>query len=135
MDSQLSSGMVVAGRYTLERCINTAGIGSVWRACDEQTGRTCALRLAEGTGHNVFELAARYSAEVEINERIRCENVVDILDHGEWNGMPYLVIEHVDGEDLATCLRREIFLQPKIAYRLLAQTARALARAHAAGII
>jgi serine/threonine-protein kinase len=127
--------MVVAGRYTLERCINTAGIGSFWRACDEQTGSTCGLRLAEGTGHNLFELAARYNAEVEINERIRCENVVDILDHGEWNGMPYVVIEHVDGEDLASYLRREIFLQPKIAYRLLAQTARALARAHAVGIV
>ena len=135
MLSQVGADSVVAGRYTLERCINAGGIGALWRARDEQTGRTCAMRLADGTGHNIFELAARYRAEVDIIDRIRCENVVDILDYGDWNEMPYLVVEHVEGEDLATRLRREVHLTPELAYRLLAQTARALARAHAVGIV
>ncbi len=135
MQSQVGPDSVVAGRYTLERCINTGGIGSLWRARDEQTGRPCAMRLADGTGHNIFELAARYRAEVDIIERIRCENVLDIFDYGDWNDMPYLVVEHVEGEDLATRLRRERHLSPELAYRLLAQTARALARAHAVGIV
>ena len=135
MLSQVGADSVVAGRYTLERRINTAGIGSLWLACDEQTGRTCALRLADGTGHNIFELAARYRAEVDIIDRIRCENVLDILDYGDWNEMPYLVVEHLEGEDLAARLRREGHLPPEPAYRLLAQTARALARAHAVGIV
>ncbi len=135
MQSQVGPDSVVAGRYTLERCINSGGIGSLWRARDEQTGRPCAMRLADGTGHNIFELAARYRAEVDIIERIRCENVLDIFDYGDWNDMPYLVVEHVEGEDLATRLRREGHLPPELAYRLLAQTARALARAHAVGIV
>ncbi len=135
MLSQVGADSIVAGRYTLERCINTGGIGSLWLARDEQTGRSCAMRLADGTGHNVFELAARYRAEVDIIERIRCENVLDILDYGDWNEMPYLVVEHLEGEDLAARLRREGRLLPELAYRLLAQAARALARAHAVGIV
>ena len=107
----------------------------MWLARDEQTGRTCAMRLADGTGHNIFELAARYRAEVDVIERIRCENVLDILDYGDWNEMPYLVVEHLEGEDLAARLRREGHLSPELAYRVLAQTARALARAHTAGIV
>ena len=135
MQSQVGTDSVVAGRYTLERCINTGGIGSLWLVRDEQTGRTCAMRLADGTGHNIFELAARYRSEADIIERIRCENVLDIIDYGDWNEMPYLVLEHLDGEDLATRLRREGHLSAELTYRLLAQTARALARAHAVGIV
>jgi serine/threonine-protein kinase len=135
MLSQIQADSVVAGRYTLERCINVSGIESLWRARDEQTGGSCELRLADGTGHDLFELVARYRAEAEIIERIRCENVLDVLDYGDWNAIPYLVSEHVEGEDLAARLRRDGHLLPEVAYRLLAQTARALARAHAVGIV
>jgi len=128
---------VVAGRYTLERCISTGGTGALWLVRDEQTGESCALRLADGTGHNVdvLELASRYRVECEIIERIRCENVVDVMDYGNWNGIPYLVSEYLQGEDLATRIRRDGELSPERAYRLLAQAARALARAHVAGIV
>jgi serine/threonine protein kinase len=135
MVSSVSVGMVVAGRYTLERCLNTGGIGSLWLARDEQNDTSCGLRLAESSGQGIVELATRYLAEVDVVGRIRCENIVDILDYGEWNGMPFLVLEHVEGEDLSATLIHKGFMQPKAAYRIIAQTARALARAHAAGIV
>ena len=133
--SSVSVGMVVAGRYTLERCINRGGIGSLWHARDEQSDKYCGLRLAESTGQGIVELAARYLAEVDVVGRIRCENVVDVLDYGEWNGMPFLVVEHVEGEELSATLLHKGPMQPKVAYRIIAQTARALARAHASGIV
>ena len=128
---------VVAGRYTLERRISSGGYGSLWLARDEQTGQTCALRLADGSSNNldVSELAVRYRAEYDLVERIRCENVVDVMDYGDWRKMPYLVAEYLQCEDLASRLRREGKLSPEFAYRILAHTARALARAHAAGIV
>ena len=135
MVSSVTVGMVVAGRYTLERCLNTGGIGSLWLARDEQNDTPCGLRLAESSGQGIVELATRYLAEVDVVGRIRCENIVDILDYGEWNGMPFLVLEHVEGEDLSATLIHKGFMQPKAAYRIVAQTARALARAHAAGIV
>ncbi len=135
MVSSVSVGMVVAGRYTLERCINRGGIGSLWLARDEQSDSYCGLRLAEGTGQGIVELAARYLAEVDVVGRIRCENVVDVLDYGEWNGLPFLAVEHVEGEELSAVLLHKGSMQPKVAYRIVAQTARALARAHAAGIV
>lgn len=133
--SSVSVGMVVAGRYTLERCINRGGIGSLWHARDEQSDKYCGLRLAESTGQGIVELAARYLAEADVVGRIRCENVVDVLDYGEWNGMPFLVVEHVEGEELSATLLHKGHMQPKVAYRIIAQTARALARAHASGIV
>jgi len=133
--SSVSVGMVVAGRYTLERCINRGGIGSLWHARDEQSDKYCGLRLAESTGQGIVELAARYLAEADVIGRIRCENVVDVLDYGEWNGMPFLVVEHVEGEELSATLLHQGYMQPKVAYRIMAQTARALARAHASGIV
>lgn len=126
---------MVAGRYTLERCINRGGIGSLWLARDEQSDSYCGLRLAESTGQGIVELAARYLAEVDVVGRIRCENVVDVLDYGEWNGLPFLAVEHVEGDELSAVLLRNGSMQPKVAYRIVAQTARALARAHAAGIV
>ena len=128
---------VVAGRYTLERRISTAGYGSLWLARDEQTGQPCALRLADGSSNNldVSELATRYRAEYDLVERIRCENVVDVMDYGDWRRMPYLVAEYLQCEDLASQLRREGQLSPELAYRILAHAARALARAHAVGIV
>ena len=127
--------MVVAGRYTLERCLNTGGIGSLWLARDEQTDTPCGLRLAESSGQGMVELAARYLTEVDVIGRIRCENVVDILDYGDWNGMPFLVVEHVEGEELTNTIARKGPMQPKAAYRIVAQTARALARAHAVDVV
>jgi serine/threonine protein kinase len=135
MASQVAAGKLIAGRYVLDRRITAGGVGSFWRARDQWTGRACALRVADASGQDLSKLAARYRAEADMIGRIRCEHVIDILDHGEHDGAPFLVMEQVDGEDLSVCLQRYRRLRPRVAHRLLAQTAQALARAHAAGIV
>lgn len=133
--STVELGTVVAGRYVLERPMSEGGIGSLWRARDQHVGRTCALRLGDGAGLSATEVLQRFRAEAEVVAAIRCDNVLDIYEHGEWNGLPFLVTEHVEGEDLSALLRREGRLQPGFAYPILVQIARALVSAHNANVV
>jgi len=134
MVATVTVGTVIAGRYALKRRIDTAGIGSLWQAADLRSGQSRAVRIGDVTGKDPAQLAARYRAEAETVAQIRCKHVVDVLDHGEWQTIPYLVLELVEGEDLGARLRREGSLEPGETYLVVAQVASALARAHAAGI-
>lgn len=134
MVATVTVGTVIAGRYALKRRIDAAGIGSLWQAADLRSGQSRAVRIGDVTGKDPAQLAARYRAEAETIAQIRCKHVVDVLDHGEWQTIPYLVLELVEGEDLGARLRREGSLEPGETYLVVAQVASALARAHAAGI-
>ena len=61
--------------------------------------------------------------------------MVDIFDHGIWEGTPFIVMEYLEGEDLGARLERVGPLDPEQTYQILGQVARALVRAHAAGIV
>jgi eukaryotic-like serine/threonine-protein kinase len=135
MLDSLIAGMVVAGRYRLDQRFATGACGSLWHAKDETTHLPCTVRLAD-TG--VFDLRAareRFEREVQAAEALRCENVVNVLDHGEWSGMPFVVFEALQGEDLATRLRREGRLDPAQVIELVSDVAHALSRAHDLGIV
>jgi serine/threonine protein kinase len=130
-----AAGIVVAGRYALERRFASGAWGSLWHAHDETSQRNCTLRL---TGAGVLDLNAlreRFVREVRAAHALRCENVVRVLDHGEWSGAPFVVFESLSGEDLATRLRREGRLQPGQVMQVVTHVARALTRAHELGII
>jgi serine/threonine protein kinase len=128
-------GALVAERYALGRRINVQGWGSLWLARDQNTLRVCAIRLGDVATRERAELAARYRGELEAATQIRCENVVDIFDQGEWNGIPYLVMERFEGELLAERLLSQRPLDPWTTYRIVAQIACALARAHGVGVL
>ena len=133
--STVEVGMVVAERYRLERRMSEGGIGSLWRAQDLRAGYTCAVRLGDGAAGSREEILDRFRAEAEAVATIRCTHVLDVYDHGEHDELPFLVTEHVEGEDLGARLRREGRLQPSVAYDLAVQIAKALSRAHAANIV
>jgi len=134
MVATVSVGTVIAGRYALKRRIDTAGIGSLWQAADLRSGQSRTVRVGDVAGKDPAQLATRYRAEAETVAQIRCKYVVDVLEHGEWQSIPFLVLEMVEGEDLGSRLRREGALEPGETYAVVAQVASALARAHAAGI-
>ncbi|MFO7179591.1 MAG: serine/threonine-protein kinase [Pseudomonadota bacterium] len=131
----LISGMVVAGRYRLEHRLGTGAAGSLWQARDVVAGRPCSVRLADEGGLDLGVVRARFEAEARAAEALRSENVVNVLDHGEWMGMPFVVFEALEGEDLATRLRREERLDAASVHEIVCGVARALARAHELGIV
>jgi len=127
--------MIVAGRYEIERPLGHGAMAVVDLARDLELGRHVALkRLAENLARDE-ELRARFLREGRIAARLSDAHVVKVFDVGEGDGRPYIAMEHVDGETLADLLARRGTVPPDEAVRLGVQAARALAAAHAAGLV
>jgi serine/threonine-protein kinase len=127
----------LGGRYRLEDRVAAGGMGEVWRASDTLLDRIVAVKL----------LRPEYADSHEFRERLRWEGrhaallshpgVVRVYDYddGSAAGVPYLVMEYVEGPSLAAVLSAEGTLSPCRVLGLVAQAAEALACAHAAGIV
>jgi len=132
----IAEGTVVADRYQLIRKRGSGGVGSVWLARDLSLDSLCALKLIDGSSRaNEAELALRLEREAKSAAQIRGAHVIDVFEHGIWNGIPFIVMEFLEGEDLGERLTRQRKLSPEETYRIVAQVARALVRAHGAGIV
>ena len=126
---------MIAGRYSLEREIGRGGMGSVWLGRDELLGREVALkRIGMSPGASEPDLA-RAEREAKLAARVNHPHVVAVFDLVDEDDEQWLVMEHVEGLNLAALVRRDGPLPPDRAAYLLGQAAEALAEAHAAGII
>jgi serine/threonine-protein kinase len=83
----------------------------------------------------VAETRARFEREAKVVAQLRSPHVVQVLDYGECEGMPYIAMEFLEGEDLGRRLKRVGRLSSIDTYVVLAQVARALSKAHAAGLV
>ncbi|MGE0708497.1 MAG: serine/threonine-protein kinase, partial [Planctomycetota bacterium] len=121
----------IAG-YELIAELARGGMGVVYRARDA-AGREVALKLLLEQGDEA-ELE-RFLREAAVAERLRHPNVVPLLDRGRHGARPYLVMPLVTGGSLQDRLQREGPLPAPEAARLVAQVARAVAAAHAIGVL
>lgn len=130
-----ATGSIIADRYCLLRKLGAGGMGSVWLAHDQSLDSQCAVKLVDPEKAADEEVRIRFEREAKAAAQIRGANVVDIFDHGVWNGTPFIVMEYLEGEDLGARLEREGALDAEQTYQIVSQVARALVRAHAAGIV
>jgi serine/threonine-protein kinase len=127
-------GSVIAG-HRLERLVGRGGMGVVYEAVDESLDRTVALKLIAP------ELAAepgfrgRFMTESRIAASLDHPNVVPIFRAGEEDGLLFLSMRFVGGDDLRTLVDREGPLDPGRAAAVIAQVAAALDAAHARGLV
>jgi serine/threonine-protein kinase len=128
-------GLVIAERFRLNRQIGRGGMGSVWHATHLGLDVACALKFIEGQYAELPEAQARFQREAKAAAQLRSPHVVQILDHGVFEGTPYLAMELLDGEDLGKRLGRIGRLPPRDVCLIVAQVCRALTKAHAAGIV
>ncbi len=99
-------GTVLEDRYRIVAMAGRGGMGEVYRAEDLRLSQTVALKfLPESIAQNGAALA-RFHREVRIARQVSHPNVCRIFDIGEADGLPFLTMEYVDGEDLSTLLRR-----------------------------
>ena len=131
----VAPGAVVASRYILDRKLGAGGMGSVWLAYDQSLQSFCAIKVLHENQALDDELRSRFRREATVAARIHSENVVGILEHGEWQGLPYIAMEFIEGEDLDSRLSRLGKLDVYTTYELVLQLARGLHRAHACGIV
>jgi serine/threonine-protein kinase len=110
-------------------------MGEVWKAQDKVLGRIVAVKILkeEYTGDPGF--LNRFRAEARHTALLNHVGIANVFDYGEEEGSAYLVMELVPGQPLSTIIERERVLSPDRTLSLIAQTARALAVAHAQGLV
>ena len=128
-------GTILGGRYRLLELLGQGGMATIYRALDTQLGRDVAIKLLRPEYLRDPDFSSRFRQEAQNAASLNHPNVVSVYDYGEDPSGPYIVMELVDGEDLATILRRNGSLPPAQAARIAAAVARALAAAHARGIV
>ncbi len=133
---QLSENTVVADRFRLHRMIGQGGMGSVWEATQIGLERPCALKFIEGEMAKLAEAHARFEREAKAAAHLNSPHIVQIFDHGVWQGTPYIAMELLVGEDLGKRLQAQGGrLEPPYVSRVIQQVSRALSKAHQAGIV
>jgi eukaryotic-like serine/threonine-protein kinase len=131
---QLEPGVVIAGKFRLEDVIGRGGMGSVWSARHVQLDMPVALKFMDPLG-DTPDARLRFEREAKAAALIRTPHVVQIIDHGIDGDTPYIAMELLEGEDLGARLRRDRRLSLAATSRILSQIAKALRRAHEAGVI
>jgi serine/threonine protein kinase len=129
----LKAGDRIDGKYRLTRQIGAGAMGVVWAALHELTAREIAIKLVL---RPTDELRRRLLKEARVCGGLSHRNIIEVLDVGQTDtGDPYLVMPLLYGETLADRLERQRRLDPKAAAQVARDIARALAAAHAAGVV
>jgi Protein kinase domain len=134
-ESRFLPGTVLAGRYRIIGLLGKGGMGEVYRADDLKLGQAVALKFLPLSLEEDDERLARFLTEVRTARQVSHPNVCRMYDVGEAEGHHFLSMEYVDGEDLATLLRRIGRLPKDKAVQLSRQICAGLAAAHDTGIL
>ena len=129
-------GSTVAGKYHVDRLIGRGGMGAVFQATNAAIGKRVALKFLGVHTSRDGDAATRFQREAQAASLAESPHIVQIFDSGRSEqGLPFLVMELLTGEDLRARLRREGRLSPDAAVRISVQVLKALKQAHAAGIV
>ena len=128
-------GTLLADRYRIIGPLGKGGMGEVYRATDIRLGQTVALKFLPDEAARDAGRLARFHNEVRIARQVTHPNVCRVYDIGEVEGLPFLSMEFVDGEDLASLLRRIGRLPPDKAVEIARKLCAGLAAAHAQGVL
>lgn len=136
---QFVPGAILAGRYRIVGLLGRGGMGEVYRADDLKLGQAVALKFLTDKLARDGAMLARFHSEVRIARQVSHPNVCRVHDIGEietdQGSRHFLSMEYVDGEDLASLLRRIGRLPPDKALEIARQLCAGLAAAHDAGIL
>ena len=128
-------GRLLAGRYRIIALLGRGGMGEVYRADDLTLGQPVALKFLPEEATRDEDVLERFRNEVRIARRISHPNVCRVYDVGEVDGHTFFTMEYVDGEDLASLLRRIGRLPADKALEIARQLCAGLAAAHAKGVL
>lgn len=130
------SGKVLDGRYEILYLLDEGGMGAVYLGRHIKLGRRVAVKILRGELAGNKELVARFYREAQSASVISHPNIIDVYDVGvaDW-GEPYLVMEYLSGENLASVLDRKGPISLAAACGIMEPALRALQAAHDRGIV
>lgn len=136
LDSTTRPGQVLAGKYRIDRVLGAGGMGVVVAATHLQLEQRVAIKLVRREALANPEVVARFEREARLAVRLRSEHVARVIDVGRLpDGAPYIVMEYLEGQDLAAVLAQRGALPVTLASDYVIQACEAIAEAHALGIV
>jgi formylglycine-generating enzyme required for sulfatase activity/tRNA A-37 threonylcarbamoyl transferase component Bud32 len=135
--ADLEPGSTFAGQFRVVKKLAQGGMGAVYVAEQITTGRQRALKLMHPGLVSSRELRDKFTLEARVGAKIASEHVVEVVSAGvdPTSGAPWLAMELLTGEDLATAIKRRGAFDANETAAILAQICHALGAAHAAGIV
>lgn len=128
-------GRLLAERYRIVALLGKGGMGEVYRADDLTLGQPVALKFLPEEAIKDESALERFRNEVRVARRVSHPNVCRVYDLGEVDAQTFFTMEYVDGEDLASLLRRIGRLPADKALEIARQLCAGLAAAHAKGVL
>ena len=128
-------GLIVAERYRILDLLGRGGMGVVYRVEHVRIGKLLAMKLLAGELSRNPEAVRRFKHEAQTASKLSSPNTVQVFDFGAADGLTYLVMELVGGEDLGTVLRAELAIDPRRLCKIVLQIGNSLAEAHNHGIV
>lgn len=136
MDARLSEGSILEGKYRIVRVIGQGGMGVVYEAEHMLLKRRCAVKVLAPAKADDELMKSRFKTEARSAANIVHRNVVEVLDFGiSPEGLPFFVMEYLEGESLGDRLKRVRRLAPAVAVEYTDQILRALSKAHKLGVV
>ena len=134
-DGRFLPGTVLADRYRIVSLVGRGGMGEVYRAIDLKLKQSVALKFLPEAASRHPQLLARFHSEVRLGRQISHPNVCRVYDIGETDGVAYISMEYIDGEDLASLLRRIGRLPHDKAIEIARRLCAGLGAAHDKGVV
>jgi serine/threonine-protein kinase len=123
------------GKYDIIEVLGRGGMGVVYRAVDKQIGREVAVKtLTQGVAGDK-EMLARFYEEGRKTGRLNHPHIVTVYDLGEDQGVPYIVMERVEGDPLDKIIARDTPFSMMDRLRIIEETCAALGYAHSNNVI
>ena len=131
----LETGSVIGGRYQILNILGVGGMGAVYQALDIELNRTIALKVIRPDLAGNQSIIDRFKQELILATQVTHKNVIRIYDLGEADGMKFITMEFVEGQDLRSLIHERTKLPPDEAIEIMRQVCRALEAAHTVGVI
>jgi len=131
----LETGSVLGDRYEILELLGEGGMGTVYKATDRELDRVVALKVIRPEMASHPEILARFKQELILSHQVTHHNVIRIYDLSDAQGVKFITMELIEGQNLQSILQEKKRLSPEEAVEITRQVCQALEAAHGVGII
>ncbi len=129
-------GQIIGDKYLVGELVGTGGMGTVWAGRHVHLGTRVAIKFIRPQFVEREEARRRFEIEARAAANVKSVHAVQVLEYGLTEaGLPYIVMEFLEGESLAETLQRAGPIAPPEVAKIVGQAAKALSKAHRAGIV
>ncbi|HEY0758979.1 MAG TPA: tetratricopeptide repeat protein [Acidisarcina sp.] len=134
-ETLLEPGTILAHRYEVLEVLGHGGMGSVYKAHDQELDRMVALKVIRPQLARITDIVDRFKQELRLSHQVTHKNVIRMYDLGEDDGLRFITMEFIQGQSLHALIKERGKFSPEETVDILLQVCRALEAAHSVGVI